>query len=79
MDWDSASWDQFERAVTEYRDKEFLGRSRISGENAYLDIVRELASVGMAERVSHVDSLVLFLNRWNCRLPTRTSETRLAL
>ena len=33
----------------------------------------------MAQRLLHVDSLVLFLNRWNCRLPTKTAETRLAL
>jgi hypothetical protein len=79
VDWESATWEQFERALTEYRDKEFLGRSRISGENAYLDLIRELADVSMADRVGHVDSLVVFLNRWNCRLPTRTSETRIAL
>ena len=79
MDWDSTTWEQFERALTEYRDKEFLGRSRISGENAYLDIVRELSGVRSGELGRHVDSLVLFLNRWNCRLPTKTSETRLAL
>lgn len=79
MDWDSTTWEQFERALTEYRDKEFLGCSRISGENAYLDIVRELSGVPSTELVHHADSLVLFLNRWNCRLPTRTSETRLAL
>jgi 5,10-methylenetetrahydromethanopterin reductase len=79
MDWALASWEQFERAITEYRDKEYVGRSRTSGENAYLDLIRELADVPMAQRVSHVDSIVLFLNRWNCRLPTRTSETRLAL
>jgi hypothetical protein len=79
MDWDSTTWELFERAVTEYRDKEFLGRSAISGENAYLSIVDELRAVPMDEWDQHVDSLVLFLNRWNCHLPTRTSETRLAL
>ena len=79
MDWDATTWERFERALTEYRDKEFRGRSGISGENAYLAIVRELSGVPPAELVHHVDSLVLFLNRWNCRLPTKTSETRLAL
>jgi hypothetical protein len=79
VDWDSTTWEQFERALTEYRDKEFLGRSQISGENAYLEIVRELSGVLPAELGRHVDSVVLFLNRWNCRLPTKTSETRLAL
>jgi hypothetical protein len=79
MDWDSATWEQFERAVTEYRDKEYLGRSPISGENAYLSIVRELAAAPLDEWYEHVDALVLFLNRWNCHLPTRTPETRLAL
>ena len=44
MDWESATWAQFERAITEYRDKEYLGRSPISGENAYFSIVRELAA-----------------------------------
>ena len=33
----------------------------------------------MARRVPHLDSLVLFLNRWNCHLPTRTGETPIAL
>ena len=79
MDWNATTWERFERALTEYRDKEFRGRSGISGENAYLAIVRELSGVPPAELVHHVDSLVLFLNRWNCRLPTKTSETRLAL
>jgi hypothetical protein len=79
VDWESATWDQFERAITEYRDKEYLGRSSISGENAYFSIVRELTSVPMEDWGEHVDSLVLFLNRWNCHLPTRTPETRRAL
>jgi hypothetical protein len=79
MDWESATWEQFERAVTEYRDKEYLGRSPISGENAYLSIVRELTTAPIEEWSQHVDALVLFLNRWNCHLPTRTPETRLAL
>ena len=75
MNWESATWEQFEQALTEYRDREYLGRSRISGENAYLELFVELAGVPMTERVSHLDSLVLFLNRWNCHLPTRTGET----
>ena len=79
MDWESATWEQFERAITEYRDKEFLGRSSISGENAYLGIVDELKAVPIDEWSRHVDALVLFLNRWNCHLPTKTPETRLAL
>jgi hypothetical protein len=79
VDWDSATWDQFERAVTEYRDQEYLARSPISGENAYLSIVGELTAVPIDEWTQHVDALVLFLNRWNCHLPTRTPDTRLAL
>jgi hypothetical protein len=79
MDWDSTTWKQFEGALTEYRDKEYRGRSQISGENAYLSIVGELAAVPVDEWSHHVDALVLFLNRWNCHLPTKTPETRLAL
>jgi hypothetical protein len=79
VDWKSLTWEQFERALSEYRDREYLGRSRSSGENAYLQIVTELAHVSMAERAQHVDSLVLFLNRWNCHFPSRTAETRKAL
>lgn len=79
MEWETATWEQFERAITEYRDREYLGRSQISGENAYLSIVGELTAVPIDEWGQHVDALVLFLNRWNCHLPTRTPETRLAL
>jgi len=77
VEWDSATWPEFERAVTEYRDREFTGASAVSGENAYLALFDELANVPIAERGPHIDSLVLFLNRWKCRLPT--SETRAAL
>jgi hypothetical protein len=79
VNWESATWRDFERALIEYRDREYLGRSRISGENAYLALFEELARVPIAAREAHLDSLVLFLNRWNCHFPTRTSETRNAL
>jgi hypothetical protein len=79
LEWDSVTWDDFERALLEYRDAEYSGRSPISGENAYLLIFDELANVPVAERGSHVDPLVLFLNRWACRLPTRTPNTRITL
>jgi hypothetical protein len=79
VEWDSTSWQDFEQQLIEYRDREFVGRSQISGENAYLHLYRELAGVRMADRVSHVDSLVLFLNRWNCHFPTKTTATRVAL
>lgn len=69
MEWDSVTWDDFERALVAYRDSQFLGSSRISGENAYLGLFTELANVSVGERVSHVASLVLFLNRWNCHFP----------
>jgi len=79
VEWDSVTWDEFERAIFEYRDAEYSGRSPISGENAYLLIFDELADVPLADRGSHVDSLVLFLNRWACHFPTRTPNTRIAL
>lgn len=79
MNWESATWQDFERALIEYRDREYLGRSRVSGENAYLALFEELARVPIAAREAHLDSLVLFLNRWNCHFPTRTGETRIAL
>jgi hypothetical protein len=73
------TWDKFERAIFEYRDAEYSGRSPISGESAYLVIFDELADVPLADRGSHVDSLVLFLNRWACHFPIRTPNTRIAL
>lgn len=78
VDWASVTWEAFERALTEYRDREYLGRSRISGENAYLDLFAELADVPMVERVSHVESVVLFLNRWNCHFPREESPAAIA-
>lgn len=78
MDRDSVTWEAFERAVIEYRDGEFLGRSAISGENAYLGLAAELADVPMAERASHAASIVLFLNRWNCRFPREESRAAIA-
>jgi len=78
VDWDSVSWQQFDGALREYRDREYLGRSRISGENAYLDLFAELAGVPMVERVEHIESVVLFLNRWNCRFPRDESPAAIA-
>jgi hypothetical protein len=75
----SVSWDDFERALMDYRDAEFMSRSAVSGENAYLLIFSELAEVPWEDRASHADSLILFLNRWACHFPTKTPNTRLAL
>jgi hypothetical protein len=79
VNWGSVTWDEFERALVEYRDAEYAGRSPISGENAYLLILAELTDVPLADRGAHVDSLILFLNRWACHFPTRTPNTRVAL
>jgi hypothetical protein len=75
---DAVTWEDFERAVVEYRDSEFLGRSPTSGENAYLSLAAELSDVPMAERASHAASIVLFLNRWNCRFPREESAAAIA-
>jgi hypothetical protein len=79
VNWASATWPEFERAVTEYRDREYTGVSAVSGENAYLALFTELADVPISGRAAHIDSLVLFLNRWKCHIPTKTDETRAAL
>jgi hypothetical protein len=55
------------------------GRSRLSGENAYLEVFAELADLPVAELGSHLDAVILFFNRWNCRLPMRAGETQAAL
>ena len=77
MDWNAVTWESFERAIVEYRDQEFLGRSPTSGENAYLSLAAELADVPMRDRAAHAASIVLFLNRWNCRFPR--DESRAAI
>lgn len=79
MNWESATWEGFERALTEYRDAEYRGRSRNAGENAYLHVIEELANVPIAERGKHADSIIQFLNVWACHFPTRTPNTRNAL
>ena len=70
MERDVASWDEFLRAVVAYRDAEFVGRSQIDGERAYLALLAELADVPMEERGDHTGSIVLFLNRWRCHFPS---------
>lgn len=57
VEWDSVTWDRFGRALLDYRDAEYRGRSSISGENAYLLIFAELADVPLAEHDGHLDSL----------------------
>lgn len=78
MTWESVTWAEFERALVEYRDREYLGRSRISGENAYLELITELEDVPISERGSHADSIVLFLNRWNCHFPRDESPAAIS-
>ena len=78
MEWDSITWEEFERALIEYRDSQYLGLSRTSGENAYVELFAELADVPMKERVSHVSSMVLFLNRWRCHFPRNESPPAIA-
>ena len=78
MDSSTVTWEDFERAIVEYRDKEFLGRSPTAGENAYLSLAAELATVPIVERASHAASIVLFLNRWNCRFPRGESAAAIA-
>jgi hypothetical protein len=78
VDWASLTWESFERALVEYRDQEFIGRSPTSGENAYLRLAAELAGVPMADRTAHAESIVLFLNRWNCRFPRAESPAAIA-
>lgn len=79
MNWHVPTWDAFVATLREYRDQEFHGRSIKAGENAYLAIFNELSQVPFAAREAHLDSLVHFLNVWNCHLNTTTSETRTAL
>jgi hypothetical protein len=57
MNWHSLPWAEFERALVEYRD-----RSPTTGENAYLELVAEVAGVPIRECEAHVESIVLFLN-----------------
>ena len=79
MDWDSVTWASFIKGLTDYRDREYLKASRVSGEHAYLSVLEEFAPLSILERRTHVDSLILFLNRWSCHFPTKTAETRTAL
>lgn len=78
MDSNIVAWEDFERALVEYRDTEFLGRSPTAGENAYLSLAAELADVPIAERAAHAAAIVLFLNRWNCRFPREESALAIA-
>jgi hypothetical protein len=54
LNWKSVTWDEFTRALGEYRDREFRDRSLNSGENAYLDLFSELADVPIVLRSDHV-------------------------
>jgi hypothetical protein len=61
VNWESATGEQFEQALAEYREREYLGRSRVSGENAYL----ENATAWLIERVANGEGgdAVFALNR----------------
>jgi hypothetical protein len=78
MGFSEVTWEQFIRAITSYRDAEFTARSPIDGERAYLALTAELAEVPLADRGAHVNSIVLFLNRWRCRFPTEASRAAIA-
>lgn len=77
-DWASVTWADFEEGLTAYRDHECSGQDGGAGERAYFELVDELDSVPIAERASHAASIVLFLNRWRCRLPTAASRAAVA-
>lgn len=78
VEWESATWPDFERALVDYHAREYRRRSPISGENAYLALAAELVEVPISMRGSHAASIVLFLNRWNCHFPREESARAIA-
>lgn len=66
MNWDTVSLDQFVEALGEYKQKFF--RSNQPGEDQYTQIYTRLLGVSIEQRAEYVDDIVLFLNRWHCRL-----------
>ncbi len=66
MDWDSITWQTFQDVLIQYRTKFYRGR--YNEEQHYLDIFQELVGVPIRAKAIHSSSIVLFLNRWHCRL-----------
>jgi hypothetical protein len=46
-----------------------------SEEAAYLAILQELAGMPILEKAEHAEAIVLFLNRWHCRLSAQRTPT----
>lgn len=65
MNRDSPTWDEFESALAQYRDKFFSGKP--AEERYYLDILTELQGKTFAGKAEAVTDILLFLNRWKCR------------
>jgi hypothetical protein len=85
VEWDAVSWEDFKRQLIEYRDREFIGRSPTSGENAYCccsgswTACRWAIASHTLTRSCSSSTDGPATSRWACHIPSNTSESRIAL
>ena len=66
MNWDTVDLQEFVNTLAAYKQR-YYGWTN-SGEDQYTTMYARLDGVPVVERASYVGDIVLFLNRWHCRV-----------